>query len=322
MNNIKFYFVYLSITFLLSGCVSKKIYQDLENEFTKLKKECREMEDSNEVLSTEKKQLNAEKTNLDKQISQLNKDRQKLNEELSQIQNKINDLNQSYSQLEKESSLSKKESKEKQDELSAQLAAKEAMLKTEQDRLAKLKQELDSRSNRINELESLIASKEQNMKTLKETMSKALNNFEGKGLTVEQKNGKVYVSMENKLLFNTGSWAVNAEGKSAVIEIAKVLAANPEIVVLIEGHTDNTPFKGTVDGVTDNWSLSTKRAIAIVDILLQNKQVVPSNLTAAGRSEFAPIMPNTSPENKAKNRRIEIILTPKLDEISKRLSDF
>lgn len=310
------------IVFTLTSCVSKKIYQDLENEFAKLKKECREMEESHNQLKSDKSQLDKEKSNLDKQIAQLNQERQKLNEDLENIQNKINELNQSYSQLEQESSQSKKDSQAKQSELSSKLAEKELLLKAEQDRLFKLKNELDQRSNRINELESMIAAKEQSMKTLKETMSKALNNFEGKGLTVEQKNGKVYVSMENKLLFNTGSWAVNAEGRAAVVEVAKVLAANPEIAVLIEGHTDNTPFRGTVDGVTDNWSLSTKRAIAIVEIILQNKTVDPFNLTAAGRSEFSPIVPNTTAENKAKNRRIEIILTPKLDEISKMLSDF
>jgi chemotaxis protein MotB len=310
------------IVFTLTSCVSKKIYQDLENEFAKLKKECRDMEESHNQLKSDKSQLDKEKSNLDKQIAQLNQERQKLNEDLENIQNKINELNQSYSQLEQESSQSKKDSQAKQSELSSKLAEKELLLKAEQDRLFKLKNELDQRSNRINELESMIAAKEQSMKTLKETMSKALNNFEGKGLTVEQKNGKVYVSMENKLLFNTGSWAVNAEGRAAVVEVAKVLAANPEIAVLIEGHTDNTPFRGTVDGVTDNWSLSTKRAIAIVEIILQNKTVDPFNLTAAGRSEFSPIVPNTTAENKAKNRRIEIILTPKLDEISKMLSDF
>lgn len=310
------------IVFTLTSCVSKKIYQDLENEFAKLKKECREMEESHDQLKSDKSQLDKEKSNLDKQIAQLNQERQKLNEDLENIQNKINELNQSYSQLEQESSQSKKDSQAKQSELSSKLAEKELLLKAEQDRLFKLKNELDQRSNRINELESMIAAKEQSMKALKETMSKALNNFEGKGLTVEQKNGKVYVSMENKLLFNTGSWAVNAEGRAAVVEVAKVLAANPEIAVLIEGHTDNTPFRGTVDGVTDNWSLSTKRAIAIVEIILQNKTVDPFNLTAAGRSEFSPIVPNTTAENKAKNRRIEIILTPKLDEISKMLSDF
>jgi chemotaxis protein MotB len=126
--------------------------------------------------------------------------------------------------------------------------------------------------------------------------------------------------MENKLLFGSGSWAVGAEGKKAVVEVGKVLAANPDISVLIEGHTDNDAYAGS-GAITDNWDLSTKRATAIVTILSENKSVNCLNLTAAGRSEFAPLVPNDSPENKAKNRRIEIILTPKLDEISKMLNE-
>jgi chemotaxis protein MotB len=158
------------------------------------------------------------------------------------------------------------------------------------------------------------------MKKLKETLSKALNSFEGKGLTVQQKNGKVYVSMENKLLFGSGSWAVGAEGRNAVVEVGKVLAANPEISVLIEGHTDNVEYGGS-GPIADNWDLSTKRATAIVAILSENKGINPQNLTAAGRSEYAPVASNASAEGKSKNRRIEIILTPKLDEISKMLND-
>ena len=160
------------------------------------------------------------------------------------------------------------------------------------------------------------------MNKLKETLSKSLKAFEGKGLTVEQRNGKVYVSMENKLLFGTGSWAVGAEGKTAVVAVGKVLADNPEISVLIEGHTDNDKILGAIGGgIENNWDLSTKRATAIVNILSENKGVKKENLTAAGRGEFAPLMSNDTPEGKAKNRRIEIILTPKLDEISKMLNE-
>ncbi len=159
------------------------------------------------------------------------------------------------------------------------------------------------------------------MKKLKETLSKALNSFEGKGLTVEQKNGKVYVSMENKLLFNSGSWAVGPEGRKAVIEVGKVLGDNPDISVLIEGHTDDDGFSSS-GPIANNWDLSTKRATAIVTILGENKGVNKQNLTAAGRSEYAPLMSNATAEGKAKNRRIEIILTPRLDEISKMLNEF
>jgi chemotaxis protein MotB len=129
--------------------------------------------------------------------------------------------------------------------------------------------------------------------------------------------------MENKLLFQTGSWAVNGEGKTAVVEVGKVLAQNPDLSVLIEGHTDDDKITGNLGGgIESNWDLSTKRATAIVNILSENKGINKQNLTAAGRGEFAPLMSNDTPEGKAKNRRIEIILTPKLDEISKMLKDF
>jgi chemotaxis protein MotB len=128
--------------------------------------------------------------------------------------------------------------------------------------------------------------------------------------------------MENKLLFQTGSWSVGTEGKKAIVEVGKVLAQNPEISVLIEGHTDNDKILGSIGGgIESNWDLSTKRATAIVNILAENKAVNKENLTAAGRGEFAPIASNETAEGKAKNRRIEIILTPKLDEISKMLND-
>ena len=160
------------------------------------------------------------------------------------------------------------------------------------------------------------------MKKLKDALSKSLKAFEGKGLTVTEKDGKVYVSMENKLLFESGSWTVGAEGKKAVDLVSKVLAENPEISVLIEGHTDNDKITGTIGGgVENNWDLSTKRATAIVTILTANPKVNKSNITAAGRSEYAPLMTNETAEGKAKNRRIEIILTPKLDEISKLLNE-
>lgn len=124
--------------------------------------------------------------------------------------------------------------------------------------------------------------------------------------------------MENKLLFNSGSWAVGTEGKKAVEQLASVLSENKDINVLIEGHTDNVPYTGTT--IIDNWDLSVKRATAIVRIL-ESKGVNPTQITAAGRSEYIPVATNETTEGKAKNRRIEIILTPNLDEISKLLNN-
>ena len=152
------------------------------------------------------------------------------------------------------------------------------------------------------------------MRKLKEKLSDALLNFEDKGLTVEARDGKVYVSMENKLLFRSGSWKVGAEGRLAIEELGNVLADNPDIAILIEGHTDNVPYsgKGPLKG---NWDLSTKRATAIVNQLLENPDILPQNLTAAGRGEYLPIAPNSSRQGRAANRRIEVVLSPKLDEI-------
>jgi chemotaxis protein MotB len=225
----------------------------------------------------------------------------------------------SYAALEKNSNDALQANMNKNRELLSQLDAKEKALTAEQNRLDKMKNDLQQSSARLAELESLMAAKDANMKKLKETLSNALNSFEGRGLTVQQKNGKVYVSMENKLLFSSGSWAVGAEGRRAVVEVGKVLAANPDIAVLIEGHTDDDPYNGS-GPIADNWDLSTKRATVIVSILAENKGINQQNLTAAGRSEYAPIASNSSADGKAKNRRIEIILTPKLDAISKMLN--
>ncbi|WP_281636665.1 OmpA/MotB family protein [Flavobacterium marginilacus] len=304
----------LLILVLSTSCVSKKIYNDLENQFANLKKENRAISDENAALLASKKQLESDKTALQGKLDDVNANLAKVQADLEAAKNKMKVMQDSYAALEKNSNESLEANMKKNRDLLAQLDAKAKALADEQEKL-------NESSQRLKELEDLIAAKEASMKKLKETLSKALNGFEGKGLTVEQKNGKVYVSMENKLLFSSGSWAVGAEGKKAVVEVGKVLGDNPDISVLIEGHTDNDPYEGS-GPIADNWDLSTKRATAIVAILGENKKVNKQNLTAAGRSEYSPLVSNSTAEGKSKNRRIEIILTPKLDEISKMLNEF
>lgn len=307
----------------LSSCVSKKIFNDLENKYTDLKKEHNNLVDANADLKKAKNALDTEYATVKAELAKTKSERDKLQADYTATANNLKALQNSYNALEKNSGEALSTNMTKNRELLAQLEAKEKALAAEQTRLDKLRDELSSSSKRLSELENMIANKDAAMKKLKETLSKALNAFEGKGLTVEQKNGKVYVSMENKLLFQTGSWAVGAEGRKAVVEVGKVLGQNPDITVLIEGHTDNDKILGTLGGgIENNWDLSTKRATAIVNILAENPSLVKKNLTAAGRGEFAPLMSNDTSEGKAKNRRIEIILTPKLDEISKMLNDF
>jgi chemotaxis protein MotB len=311
----------LALTLItLSSCVSKKIYTDLEDKYADLKKENRTLSEDIEKLSTEKNSLYNDLNATSKQYDTVLEELSQLKSELAATKTNRDNLKASYDALEKNSSAEIAKNSKKNRELLAQLEAKEQALATENERLEKLKKELESRSKRVAELESVIAAKDANMRALKDAVSKALTNFEGKGLTVEQRNGKVYVSMENKLLFKSGSWSVGTEGRKAVQQLGSVLAENPDIAILIEGHTDNVPYKGNAQ-LSGNWDLSTKRATAIVNILRENTSINPENLTAAGRGEYAPVASNDTAEGKAKNRRIEVILTPKLDEISKLLNE-
>ncbi len=305
---------------LMTSCVSKKIYNELESKYADLKKENRNLSDELDALRQEKAQLETQSLDMSEEINALTAERNKYRNDLATSEKNLQTLQSSYRALEKNSDDALQANMNKNRELLSQLEAKEKALAAEQARLDKLRNELEASSRRLDELESMVAAKDASMKKLKETLSKALNSFEGKGLTVQQKNGKVYVSMENKLLFSSGSWAVGSEGRRAVVEVGKVLASNPDISVLIEGHTDDDAYQGA-GPIADNWDLSTKRATAIVSILSENKGIQRQNLTAAGRSEYAPLASNNTVDGKAKNRRIEIILTPKLDEISKMLND-
>jgi chemotaxis protein MotB len=317
-TSIALLFLALSTT----SCVSKKIYTDLENKFAELKKERNALADENELLKSGKSQSDLDNANLKSELEKLKAERAKLAADYEATSNNLKTLQNSYDALEKNSDEALKANMDKNRELLAQLEAKEKALAAEKARLDKLSKDFKDRSDRVAELENLIAAKEAAMKKLRETLSKSLKAFEGKGLIVHQKDGKVYVSMENKLLFESGSWNVGAEGKKAVDLVGKVLGDNPDISVLIEGHTDNDKITGTLGGgVENNWDLSTKRATAIVNILSANPKVKKENLTAAGRSEYNPLVSNESNDGKAKNRRIEIILTPKLDELTKALNE-
>jgi chemotaxis protein MotB len=176
--------------------------------------------------------------------------------------------------------------------------------------LAEISSELVKREKRVNELEAIIASKDAVVKALKDKVAKALLGFKDKGLSVEEKDGKVYVSMDAKLLFASGSTKVDAQGIKALKELAKVLEDQQDLEILVEGHTDTDKMNST-SHPSDNWELSVLRATSVVKIMLKNSQMSPKTISAAGRGEFLPV----DKDNKAKNRRIEVVLIPKLDEL-------
>ena len=282
------------IVLTLNSCISSRIFNNLESRYAELKDNYNRQSKTIEILREKLKELD---------------EKYKAKEEaLSFTQDSLRAKNQTLYKLQTSLELLKENSESL---LKARIADNEELM----EKIADRENELADRIARVNELEGLIARQKQAMADLKEKLSDALLNFEDKGLTVEARDGKVYVSMENKLLFKSGSWTLELEGQRAISSLGDVLADNPDISILIEGHTDNIPYSGR-GSLKGNWDLSTKRATSIVNSLLDNIEILPQNLTAAGRGEYLPIATNSTIEGRAANRRIEVILSPKLDEIS------
>ena len=199
---------------------------------------------------------------------------------------------------------------EKEDELnniSNYLDVKEKELKLAE-------QELSARLMRVSELETIINRKDSMVTALKKSISKALIGLEGEGLTIEKRNGKVYISLEEDLLFASGKYVVNDGGVMALNKLATALSTQTDLEILVEGHTDDIPLSGK-GMVKDNWDLSVMRATNVVKVLTKNPSLNPLQLTAAGRAEFVPISSNDTKEGRNSNRRIEMILSPNLDDL-------
>jgi chemotaxis protein MotB len=228
---------------------------------------------------------------------------------------KINHLNEQL--MSKQSSLMTSQESEKKEllqtlmELQTELQAKQTSLSALEKDLNEKSRSLEDRSKRVDELEQLLASKDEAVEALRNRVSQALLSFTDKGLSVEERGGRVYVSLEAKLLFASGSTAVSAEGQGALKELAKAIENEKDLDILVEGHTDSDKILGNTAAYIDNWDLSVMRATSVVRIMMDNSSIDPMQLTAAGRGEHVPV----DPAEKAKNRRIEIILIPDLDQL-------
>jgi chemotaxis protein MotB len=190
----------------------------------------------------------------------------------------------------------------------------ELELLAKKENLEKLNAELKVREEKVNELQRVLKEKDMAVDALRQKVANALVGFENQGLTIRKEKGKVYVSLDEKLLFASGSIKVEQNGVKALKELSKVLEQNEDINVMIEGHTDDVPMSGT-GLIKDNWDLSVMRATSVLKIMLDGSRINPTRLTAAGRGEFLPLNPDKTKEARAQNRRTEIILTPKLDEL-------
>lgn len=316
----------LVLTFF--ACVPPQQFAELNTEAKTCKEERELLRKENELLNVKSTELEASLEKSKKKIKDLvaehaqeKEELEELRKENRQLKTQIQNLEETNQMLTKGSSAETKKLIGKLENSQLELFEREEKLnklsKEIEDEQAKLKRmhaELDSRNKRLIELERLVNSKDSATNALREKVANALMGFENEGLTVSKRNGKVYVSLEEKLLFSSGSTTVDAHGVEALKKLAIVLEQNKDINITIEGHTDDVPVIPS-DKFQDNWDLSVKRATSIIRILLDNSSINPKRLIASGRGEFLPIDNSKTDEARQLNRRTEIILTPNLDEI-------
>jgi chemotaxis protein MotB len=348
MLRILFFAIAISIAF--ASCVPMRQFQELKNQQEACKSDRDSLKAINESLTVENTEIESEVEILRKRISDLNINSALLEDTISLFKSR-NDylMNEKESLLEQQQKILEGNNRElrllmtdlqkAKDSLQIKednLKMLELQLEKKEENLNQLQTELDNRNSQLDELEEELRIKKEELEkqsqqlfelqkvldakdsvvlALKNKVTEALLGFQDKGLTVDMRNGKVYVSLEEKLLFKFGSSDIDPNGEKALKELAKVLEQNTDINILIEGHTDNIGDKNY------NWDLSVKRATSVVKVITKYSKIDPKRLTAAGKGQFMPVDAANTDAARRKNRRTEIILTPKLDELLKILEN-
>jgi len=303
--------IFIALVTILASCiVPKKRFNELLAEKVKMEADMLDMQTKIDQLITKKDSLEValETTSLNKEG--IEKELEKTTENLSNLQAKHDKLQTYYNNALNNSGKMSRDMKEQHERLLAmQETLDEATYSNEQ-----LEDSLALREAKVTELERIVNESQHAIKELKGNLSTALLDFGKSDLTIEQRNGKIYVSLSEQLLFKSSSIEVDPKGAKALQQLAGVLESTPDIHILIEGHTDNVPISGKSKYMQDNWDLSVLRATSIVKILV-SAGVNPIALTPAGRGKNLPVASNDTAEHKALNRRIEIIITPDLDKL-------
>ncbi len=318
---------FLFLVIFTSSCVSSRVHKDLQSEHQKLEKSHDSLTKRYLALEANHREVSELLKEAKSAYFRLQKDSANLQHQVDQRNRDYEELTRSYDfLLENNKSLLSRSSAENRALLTRlqraqdELSSREDSLRMERRRIEDLAMSLQQREAQISELEGALSRKDSLMTAVRNRIAEALLSFDGKGLSVDLRDGKVYVTLENALLFKSASWELDVQGQSALGSLAAVLEENPDLNVLVEGHTDSDAFNGRGQ-VRDNWDLSVMRATSIIRELTKNKGVDPTRLTAAGRSEYQPVVENDTPENKAVNRRTEIIITPRLDELTQLIED-
>src|ERR1035437_8158203 len=330
MNKSIFYIPgFIALVIFSISCVSGKKFSGLQDTSKQFMNERDAFKTDNIGLEMQNKEIKAKLATLEKEASTVQQDIATAQNERDKAVDDYNKISTKYTELQNaQEDLIKGNVKETQKLLTELQTAQENLQKKE-DLLRQLEQnldtkkasldeltfELDKRNARLAELEKILDAQKKIVQDLKSKVSEALLGFENNGLTVTMKNGKVYVSLDEKLLFKSASWDIDANGKNALKKLAGVLEKNQDIQVMIEGHTDNVPYNPGNSQLKDNWDLSVKRATTVIRVLLEGSTIDAKRLTASGRSQYLPVDERNTDDARQKNRRTEIILTPDLTEL-------
>ena len=327
-NNARIPGSIILILILISSCVPTSKYREMESKKLELSEERNDLFANNEKLTVDNLEMESRIAAIESDMEEIANEQAEVQEEYDKLKEVHNELNRRYDDLKQSQDALLQGHNRETRRLLAELQKNQQDLITKEDRLRmleenssrkmveleKLRAELEARNLRLLALEQMLNTKEAQMLALKESISKALFGFEQEGLSVYTKNGMIYVSMNENLLFQTGSIEVDPRGVEALKTLATVLEDNSDISITVEGHTDDVPVRPNAS-YADNWDLSVKRATSIVRILLDNSSIEPTHLIASGRGEHFPIDPAQTSAARAKNRRTDIILTPRLDEL-------
>lgn len=306
------------LVFLMAvSCVPSRQYEEVKAERDKLLNEQETLRADSKSSVETAKDLEVKVESLERKVKTLQEDTAMMGTSTRKLRSQYDKLLALNDQLLDKSDRARSGTEAERRQLLIELDEVRTQLELKEDRLDKLdaelkkkQEDLQEREKKITELTDLINEKDEALTSLKEKIVKALAGYQDKGLSVEQRNGRIYVNMEAKLLFASGSTEVGKEGKAAVTELAKAIEDSPDLNILIEGHTDTDKVTSSTIP-RDNWELSVLRATEVVKIMTANSKITPEMLIAAGRSEYIPV----DPDDKSKNRRIEVILTPNLDAV-------
>ena len=337
MKKVLFQLIGIILMIITSlSCVSGKKYSGLQDTSRNFMNERDTFKAENINLEMQNRELEAKIATIEKEIGTIKEDISRVQSERDKAIEDYNKTATRFSELQNaQEDLIRGNVRETQKLLSDLKAAHENLQRKE-DLLRQLEQNLDSKKSSLDELtfelekrnakmaemEKILDAQKRIVQDLKTKVSDALLGFENNGLTVTMKNGKVYVSLDEKLLFKSASWDIDANGKNALKKLAGVLEKNPDIQVTIEGHTDNVPYNPGSGQLKDNWDLSVKRATTVVRVLLEGTKIDARRLTASGRSQYLPVDESNSQDGRQKNRRTDIVLTPDLTELYQLINQY